>query len=776
MDSTKSPLRTIHQDPTRTPTPRPSISPLSTTSKPAKSSPALTKNSMAREEEATHGSKTLNGTAANGDDMDDLDDLDDNRSSSLSEPDDDDEDLEEELEDETDDALGKFTAPMLAEIDSEAETERLEETPEKLRKLAENTGRTPSKLREAATVDTQLSDPPSPIVNLRGYKETRRAFNRANATIAGTKRKRSDAVEDSPLTSQDSEVDDSPRKRSREPTVDLPPDEELHPTVESDVLGDDDSHELDAPTPLVVDRVVPKGVKGVKGKKGKQKGRKAKEHGVEAYGAGAQGDEAQEEQEVEETKQPSEAEIQWKGRITAAFDGAAKLVHAQRSQVLDDRLADIDKELQLLSQPDCAHPEYLRSIACLDSRRAKQQREALAFRAYKIRAIEERTLGERAQLHSQYFQQVREQREEVMYQLGEDWYAIQSERRQQYLDDDARYIYKFPTKKSAQVRQQAKYNQEVSVLSGVAKYVGFPAAPDMPEVKGSGLEADLKAMKLSRRVPVTVAPAQQRIVSQQPTPQPPIAAPPPGHFAATLKPTSTFSERRAHEQFLEQNAWARPQQTVVPAYGTPNLTHTADWVDQPTGGPRHLMRNLSGLGNGGSAYGSKQSSPFTTPIPTPRQMDSERGEVPDVPSSVLAAPPTDIRLQSHGQGVFASSPLQVIKQRPNGTAHDLHDTSRDPSREGIGQATGSRIISGTSTIDAPLSAEKAGGYGYDPQTRQNDPERAEVEIQNGIRREDVASAGPPRPYPAPPHFMHGHGFRPLDGGQGEGRVGVGGSG
>nr|OQO21901.1 hypothetical protein B0A51_10518 [Rachicladosporium sp. CCFEE 5018] len=766
MDSTNSPLRNVHHDTTRTPTPRPSISPLSTTSKPAKSSPALTKNSMAREVDTTQSSKPLNGIAAHGDESDDLDD---SRSSSLSEPDEDDEDMEDELEDEPDEVLSEIAAPIPGEVDSEAETERLEETPEKQRKLAESTGRTPSKLREATAVDTQLSGPPSPILVDAG------AVSSTSTLAAGVKRKRSDAAEDSPLTSQDSDLEESPRKRSREPTLDLPLEEELHATVEDDVLGDDESHEVDAPTPHVEDRVISKIAKGPKGKKGKQKGRKAKEQGVEVYEAGAQGDEAQEEHETKDTKPPTEAEIQWKSRITTAFDGAAKLVHAQRSQVLDDRLADIDKELLLLSQPDCTHPEYLRSVACIDSRRAKQQREALAFRAYKIRANEERILGERAQLHSQYFQQVREQREEVMYQLGEDWYAIQSERRQQHLDDDARYIYKFPTKKSAQVRQQAKYNQEVSVLSGVAKYVGFPAAPDIAEVKGGGLEADLKAMKLSRRVPVALAPAQQRTISQPPIPQQAIAAPLPGHFAATLKPTSTFSERRAHEQYLEQNAWARPQQTVVPAYGTPNLTHTADWVDQPTGGPRHLMRNLSGLGNGGSAYGSKQSSPFATPIPSARQMEAERGDVPDVPSSVLAAPPTDIRLQSHGQGVFASSPLQVIKQRPNGMAHDVHDASRDPSREGLPAGNGSRIISGTSTIDAPLSAEKSGGFGYEAPARRDDADRAENETQNGVRRDDAAGAGLPRPY-AGPQFMHGHGFRPLDAGQGEGRVGVRGGG
>ena len=70
-------------------------------------------------------------------------------------------------------------------------------------------------------------------------------------------------------------------------------------------------------------------------------------------------------------------------------------------------------------------------------------------------------------------------------------------RRQQHQEGEERFLYKLPSKKSAQIRQQAKYNQEVSVLSGVAKYVGFPAAPNISGVEGSGLEDDFKAMRVS---------------------------------------------------------------------------------------------------------------------------------------------------------------------------------------------------------------------------------------------------------------------------------------
>lgn len=57
----------------------------------------------------------------------------------------------------------ELAAHQSLEVDSEAETERLEQTPRTGRKQAEDTGRTPSKLSQAAVADDDLSDPPSPI-------------------------------------------------------------------------------------------------------------------------------------------------------------------------------------------------------------------------------------------------------------------------------------------------------------------------------------------------------------------------------------------------------------------------------------------------------------------------------------------------------------------------------------------------------------------------------------------------------------------------------------
>jgi len=178
---------------------------------------------------------------------------------------------------------------------------------------------------------------------------------------------------------------------------------------------------------------------------------------------------------------------------------------------------------------------------------------------------------------------------------------------------------------------------------------------------------------------------QQQAQSQQQQQQQQHAVQIPPHL-----PPSAPSERQAHEQFLEQNAWARPQPSAVTAHVTPNFTHTPDWADQPAN-PRHIMRNLTGPGQ-------RTGSPFATPV-SGKRAAGFMGDGQDVASSGLAAPPTTSR--TPGQGFSTGSPLQVAKQRQqNG------NTSHTGERELTGFRNISNISS-TSTIDAPLSAEKS---------------------------------------------------------------------
>ncbi|KAK0250137.1 Transcriptional regulatory protein [Friedmanniomyces endolithicus] len=720
-----SPMRNAYQPTSRASTPRPSISPLSTASKPNRS-PELTRDTaigIAVAQEDANLDITADGTTAeNGD-------LQDDRSSSLSDP----EDEQDEVEglDEADGSGGQavqLVAQRSVDDDSEAETERLDNTPQKLLQHADGLGRTPSKLSQAATAEDELSEPPSPLQMDVGAASS----TSTNGTL-GTKRKRSDTVE-SPLTSAESDLEESPRKRSHE--MKLVPEAEAEDTIavddtaeraaktEVESVAPEDDHGTPAPVVLA---------KMVKGKKGKPRGRKVKdahtEPEIEQPEEVANGPETEPSAEL---AAKSEGERQVKLVASSAFEGVAKQFTRFREKLYDEGLATMNAELSMLAQPDCQHPEYLRQVACVNARREKQMREAQAFYHYRLTSIRQRTLGDRSQLQSQYHQHIREMRESVMYQLGEEWYNIQKERRQQHQEKNDAYIYKFPAKKSAQIRQQAKYNQEVSVLSGVAKYVGFPAAPDINGAEGDLLEDDLKAMKISNRVPQPLATAP---------------APTPAQPAYPRFPTvPTQNEALAHQQYIEQNAWAQSQRPLHNNLGTPNLTHTPDWVDRPGNhgsSARNLIRNLSGSGGlnhtrdqgpGQSHLPSRTGTPFATPLPQKRaglpQLPAENlsssGTVAlgsdgvEVPSSVLAAPPMGERVQGSAhyhhhqqqqqQQLDGVTPLLVDKVRGGVNGHGSSGgvggwgggTEREVSAASLRNISGVSALSGASTIDAPL--------------------------------------------------------------------------
>jgi hypothetical protein len=295
------------------------------------------------------------------------------------------------------------------------------------------------------------------------------------------------------LSSPQSEDEESPRKRSHS-SVENETATENEPaavaTIE-DTLDDAAPATEDADIPLAPDPP-----KTGKKKGGRPKGKGKKEAVKEVEPETVENIQPAEEQSEEAGAKSKEERLR-KQPASTAFDDIAKQFASYRQKAQNDRLAELDAELAMLStKGDCKHPEYLRQVACVDARYAKQVDETRAYRRFKTESLRRTTLGERSQLHSQYFQHARELREDVLVHLGEDWYNIQKERRQANQSNDELYMRKFPAKKSVQIRHQAKYNQEVSVLSGVAKYVGFPAAPDIAGAEGDAMDDDLRAMKV----------------------------------------------------------------------------------------------------------------------------------------------------------------------------------------------------------------------------------------------------------------------------------------
>lgn len=492
---------------------RPSISPLSTASKSLKSSPIATRDAAMKENAAQNHDEE--GDSSDASDAE-VGEHHDDRSSSLSDPEDDNEEAEDGDEVEDDALNGEDTpAQQLVEDDSEAETERLEQTPQKLRKQPDGVGKTPSKLNQASTADDELSEPGSPLATGAGaasststvatagktpnaVKLGRQYSSKGNATDildSGQKRKRSETA-DSSLTSAESDLGESPRKKAHEMPEHAVEDgeealEHAEPSTESTERAEE--------TPVAEEpRATPttRGRGGYRG--GKRGGRKkqiardiAQEQDPQTTEETAEPEEEPSEEKVAKT----EEEIKAKNEASSIYNDVTKQFRSFREKLTNERIATLDEELKLMEKS--AHPEYLKQVECVDARLQKQRSEARAFYNYKQKSIRERTLGERSQLHSQYYQSVRELREDVLYKLGEDWYAIQKERRQSHQEKDDAFIYKFPTNKKVQHTNQAKYNHEVSVLSGMAKWVGFPAAPELNGIEGGGFEEDMKAMKVS---------------------------------------------------------------------------------------------------------------------------------------------------------------------------------------------------------------------------------------------------------------------------------------
>ena len=164
-------------------------------------------------------------------------------------------------------------------------------------------------------------------------------------------------------------------------------------------------------------------------------------------------------------------------------------------RLFDDRIAQFSHELQLLRQPDCTHPEYLAQLRCVDERRRERITYENTLLRYKQKALGVRLRAEHSQLHSQYFQEVREIRDKALERCGKFLYDIQKGRRR-WGASDSDYTYLYQPKRSRQLQQQAAYNLEVAILSGVAKYVGFPAAPEMKGADSSEVEEDFRSMRV----------------------------------------------------------------------------------------------------------------------------------------------------------------------------------------------------------------------------------------------------------------------------------------
>ena len=309
----------------------------------------------------------------------------------------------------------------------------------------------------------------------------------------------------------------------------------------------------------------------------------------------------------------------------------------------------------MLGQTSPSHPEYLAQKEIVDRHRdEKIDYEETLFK-YKLIALQKKSIAEKAQIHSQYMQSVREIRDRNLEQLNREWYQVQRERRS-CENSEPEYAYKFSTRRSQQIRQQTAYNNEVSILSGVAKYVGFPAAPDIMKARPKEIEDDLAGIAAAMNVGHEQSCAYHRSFAKTQTqhtntqtskavqrqPSSPRANPSSG--------IAGFPRQKpaAEERFLEQNPWANPQhpahhQQQHPAQRQiPHISRPSSPFSTPAGQRRIV--DLTAAQGSASTVAEPQSGPGSSTGPTPAT-DERTGRVsqvarPSMTETTSAAPPS----------------------------------------------------------------------------------------------------------------------------------------
>ncbi|KAI1460322.1 Sds3-like-domain-containing protein [Annulohypoxylon moriforme] len=253
------------------------------------------------------------------------------------------------------------------------------------------------------------------------------------------------------------------------------------------------------------------------------------------------GEDEQAEADVDEEAEAAHKNEEELERKKTAFDqltAIEKRFATFRDRLYEERLEALNREEAMLRSDNPTHPEYLAMMECIDARRDERIRVANRELELQKEALDRWAVARRSQIHSQYFQSVRESRETILAELGQQWYDIQHERRKQ-ANNVPEFGLRFPSDPTQRIKNALAYNKEVSILSGIAKHEGMPAAPDMKGATMQELDDDFEAMNRNRQTAPRQHVHRTSYVDYGGLP-----------FSQSLGP--------AGEQFIEQTPWANP--------------------------------------------------------------------------------------------------------------------------------------------------------------------------------------------------------------------------
>ena len=635
---------------------------------------------------------------------------DDDRSSSLSELDDGPEAVIETVAD--------MQREEILDDDSEAETERLEISPNKLARtstnkvssmlLSQDPLRTSTSLpledeaemfsdssisSPRTTDDEQLGDEAS---DNGGPDEVIEAVNPTTSkAFAGKKRKRmlidhhsdDDNAADERLprkrtgsirSEEDRDLPDMADERSRSASTSRP--------AGTEAIDADETNEVDIPVGRE-DKVESDNENG-SDQKTKQKGKKVAPHSrnsksrlvesaddVEQVDEQAEADAQSGEEGVGAPDDVEDAEALAKNEEEQAKRAAAmdallrmeKQFATLRDRLYDERIAALNNELAQLKGLHPTHPQLLQQVQAVDKYRDEKFEVEQMLLVFKVGALKRKSVAERSQLHSAYFQTVRDIRERHLEKASEFFYRVQRER---FKTDDGvpNYSVPFPTKRSTQITQQTAYNKEVSVLSGVAKYVGFPTAPELAHATSAELDEDLEKMGVSQKShSFPEANAKTSQISRDAVRASKAAQP-----ASTKHGFMTALPRPAAEnEFLQQTPWANPQHPIHHQYlqraHRPASTQPKAPTSTETPAAQKAGSDVNTMGGSASTIPEQASAPISSTLNTPYIANDEgirqtKSSTEDCKTTEPGISSTDGQLSSHRPSrEEAASPSEARK-------------------------------------------------------------------------------------------------------------------
>ncbi|MCJ1419778.1 hypothetical protein MMC32_006134 [Xylographa parallela] len=610
--------------------------------------------------------------------------------------------------------------------DTEAETERLEESPQKLRKhenvvftatqkLTSNTqaisDESPSEKTRSIASNAHASgsmpdlvhsdpedDPMDQTSEISSLEDTVEEASRAESpvSVSGKKRKRSTPKStnrsDSAIVKSlkqaaehlasnmiqngnHSDVPDLALSMKQEPAEDHTYDDDED---EISVAGGEDTNILLRPTLY-------------SNQKSHRMDKGADEHGSRVISPGmedidADGDAADsggEDGDLDDVVQSmgidatmrNEEEVSKKKAALDSLGAIEKQFATLRDRLYEDRINHFNEELLMLNLPKASHPEYLAMVECIDKRREEKIMQANTRLRYKLETLQRKCIAERAIAHSQYMQTIREVRDTVLEQANKEWYQLQRERRT-CDEDESVFLYQFNTRRSQQISRQAAYNTEVSILSGVAKYKGFPAAPAITPAKPNEIEDDLRKMGIQS-----------------------MNQPGPTRMATSL---SNVSRQRpaAEEQFLEQTPWANPHHPL-----------------------HHQLLSAAQRQN---SFHARPLSPFTTPAPPRRVIDTS---VINGSASTIAALPS--AQNSSVAPTPASGEHRSMNPQESGVVSREDNTAATPSKhtdhvvqENLGATSAAGLTLENDVPPFPLLPEESTSHPDESQYAPSPPSKA----------------------------------------------------